>query len=285
MLGPLAGLLIMSGPRTPREWWWLSAAAAWSAIWLLQSGSLADQVVRALGVLLTGAFLVLTISGPGRLLRRALWAVGLAFAGVSVGCAALGISWAQIHMAVARRGWEVYRLLAEVAVQREAAGSAGAGRTAAFMETMAEAVGPASELFPGLLAIAALAGLVLAWFWYHRIARRPLGQPMGRLAELRFSDHLIWSLVLALGTLVAGVGGWASMIAANLLLFGCALYAVRGLAVAAASLGRLPWSVLLAGVLVTMFLLPFAVTGLVMLGIADTWIDFRRRVIHGSDSA
>jgi hypothetical protein len=39
-----------------------------------------------------------------------------------------------------------------------------------------------------------------------------------------------------------------------------------------------PGAVLAALAVVTIFLLPFVMGGLTLLGLADTWLDFRRRI-------
>jgi uncharacterized protein YybS (DUF2232 family) len=56
------------------------------------------------------------------------------------------------------------------------------------------------------------------------------------------------------------------------------LYAARGLAVFSAGSKRVPRAVIAILGVVAMFLLPFVVGGLTLLGLADTWLDFRRRL-------
>ena len=56
------------------------------------------------------------------------------------------------------------------------------------------------------------------------------------------------------------------------------LYAVRGLAVFFAGSRRVPGVVMATLTLIAMFLLPFVLGGLTLLGLADTWVDFRRRL-------
>jgi hypothetical protein len=65
----------------------------------------------------------------------------------------------------------------------------------------------------------------------------------------------------------------------NLATFFGGLYVIRGLGItaalaAAAGVGG-PFAALLAG-LVTVFLLPVALFGVLALGVTDTWIDWRR---------
>ena len=67
------------------------------------------------------------------------------------------------------------------------------------------------------------------------------------------------------------------MVGANLLLVLGVLYTARGLAVFFAQAGRVAAPVGGVLLLIAMFLLPFVVGGLTLLGLADTWLDFRRR--------
>ena len=67
------------------------------------------------------------------------------------------------------------------------------------------------------------------------------------------------------------------MLGANLLLALGTLYAVRGLAVFLAQSGRVAGPMVIVLGLIALFLLPFVVGGLTLLGHADTWLDFRRR--------
>src|SRR3954464_6755118 len=134
-----------------------------------------------------------------------------------------------------------------------------------------------SQLYPGLLAIAAVAGLRLAWAWYHRLALRPLGPPPAPFRSFSFSDQLVWAWVAALAlTLVPVPEPWR-LAGANLLLVLVVLYASRGLAVFLTQSGRVAGPVGGVLLLIAMFLLPFVVGGLTLLGLADTWLDFRRR--------
>ncbi|MGH7525324.1 MAG: hypothetical protein ACREMX_01315, partial [Gemmatimonadales bacterium] len=63
-----------------------------------------------------------------------------------------------------------------------------------------------------------------------------------------------------------------------LLLLWSVLYATRGLAVFSAGSARVPGAMIAVLTLVAMLLLPFVLGGLTLLGLADTWLDFRRRL-------
>jgi hypothetical protein len=146
---------------------------------------------------------------------------------------------------------------------------------AAQMSAMADTV---SFLYPALLALAAIAGVRLAWAWYHRIADRPVGAPPQPFSAFCFSDQLIWGWVIGLALVLVPEPASLRPAGANIVLVWTALYATRGLAVFVAGARRTPPSVLTALALVTLVLLPFVLCGLTVVGLADTWLDFRRRL-------
>jgi len=72
-------------------------------------------------------------------------------------------------------------------------------------------------------------------------------------------------------------GAWSAL-GINLLLVWSVLYAARGLAVVSAGAQQVPGAVIATISLVAVVLLPFMLAGLTLLGLADTWLDFRRRL-------
>ncbi len=269
-LGPLAVLLAGTHPASRREWIWLAALALWAGAWTFRSGGLAEQVVRASGVLVTGGFAALVLWRPATFLRRGSAAVALGFAATAAWCWWLGLGWGQIRHAVAREGWEAYRLvLAQV--------RAGGGDVAA-LETISGGLEQAASLFPALLALVALAGLAVAWQWYHLVATRPVGRPLAPFRAFTFSDHLVWGAIAALGLVLAPLPPIARLVGGNLLLVGGVLYALRGGAVLGATLANAPRLVVVLLVVAGVVMFPVAASGLVLLGLADVWIDFRRRL-------
>jgi len=270
VFGPLAGLLLVSRPGTVREWAWLLGGAVWSALWLQQVGGLGAQVARASAVLLSGTFLALTLWRPSNGPGRALTATAAAGAALLVWMRGLGIGWPQLVTGVDH----------DLAAYQVALGDQwrNAGASPELIARATDAMHSVAQLFPGLLAIAGIAGLRLAWAWYHRLAARPLGAPPAPFRAFAFSDQLVWALVAALGLALVPVAEPWRLVGANLLLVLGTLYAVRGLAVFLAQSGRVTGPV--GGVLavIAMFLLPFVVGGLTLLGLADTWLDFRRRL-------
>jgi hypothetical protein len=271
--GPLAGLLILSRPATAREWLWLIGTATLSVLWLNQAGGLAAQFVRADAVLLTGTFLALTVWRPSGQFSRALTTAALAGVALLVWMWHLGVGWAEVQRAVEHDLWSSNREL--MMRLGEAAHSSGAR---GLFDQMSSMVGTIGSFYPALLTLASLAGLRLAWRWYHRIAGHPIGPPPAEFAAFEFSDQLVWGWVLGLGLCLSPLPGVWKAVGANILMVLAALYAVRGLAVFSVGSKRVPGAVIATLALIAMFLLPFVVGGLTLLGLADTWLDFRRRL-------
>jgi hypothetical protein len=144
------------------------------------------------------------------------------------------------------------------------------------MSSMVRTVG---SFYPAFLALASVAGLRLAWTWYHRIAGRPVGAAPARFTAFRFNDQLVWGWVIGLALSLLPITPESRLIGGNVLLVWAVLYAVRGLAVFSAGAGRISAPIILTISLVSMFLLPFIMAGLTLLGLADTWLDFRRRLM------
>ncbi len=271
LLGPLAGLLALSRPGSFREWAWLGVAAVWMGAWLVPAGNVAEQLLRAAAVLVTGGFLAITLARPAPVFRRAVLALGFASVALALWSVAFHLEWSELKAAVGR---DAARTFSELAKQ---AGGAGGGETADLLRQMANSAPAWAALTPGLVFLNGLLGTLLAWSLYQGIAVRPIGDPPAPFRSFRFSDQMVWlpvaGLALALFPVSAGLreGG------ANLLLVAVALYAARGLAVVGAGAGRLPRLTATVVAVVAFFLLPFVVGGLTLLGLADTWLDFRRR--------
>ena len=109
------------------------------------------------------------------------------------------LSWGEVAWRVSRHfGYQTRLILGQMAVAADAAGG-GASPLVATLERSVEAgVRLASAVFPALLLLQSFAALALGWTLYQRLARSPLGVPVGRLRAFRFDDNLIWGVVLAL---------------------------------------------------------------------------------------
>ena len=270
LFGPLAALLLVSRPATLREWAWLVGAVAWSALWLQQAGGLGAQFARSAAVLVSGSFLALTLWRPSNQVSRALAATAGGALALAAWMYGLGLRWSAVRAAV-----EEELVSFQSALRTSWSGREGWSEMSAQMSEMADTV---SMLYPGLLALAAIAGLRLAWAWYHRIADHPVGAPPAPFPAFAFSDQLIWGWVIGLALALVPEPEWARVTGANVLLVWGALYATRGLAVVVTVATRTPGAVLAVIALVTLILMPFVLGGLTIVGFADTWLDFRRRV-------
>jgi hypothetical protein len=136
-------------------------------------------------------------------------------------------------------------------------------------------------LSPALLALESVLALALAWTSYHRLTRVRIGPPLGTLRDVRFSDQLVWGLVLgATVALLPTFEQWR-VAGLNLLCFFGALYALRGVGILSwwiadrVALFALPVLVVLVSLLgPTLVLATVAVVALAV-GLSDTWRDFR----------
>jgi hypothetical protein len=270
VFGPLAGLLLVSRPATMREWAYLLVAGVWSVLWLQERGGLGAQVTRAGAVLLIGTFLALTLWQPSNAVGRAVAATAAAGAALVLWMRGLGIGWAQLVSGVDRE------LSAYQTSIRDQWRSAGAPQE--LIDQVAAMMHSASQLYPALLAIAGIAGLRLAWAWYHRVAARPLGPPPAPFRSFVFNDQFVWGWVAAAALVLIPVAEPWRLLGANLLLVLGVLYAARGLAVVVAQSRGVAGPVGAVLALVALLVLPFVVGGLTLLGLADTWLDFRRRL-------
>jgi hypothetical protein len=273
VLAPLAALLLAGRPVTIREWLWLIGAGLVSAMWFQQDGGLASQFIRAGAVLLTGTFLALTLWRPSAHFSRALLTVGLAGLALALWMWHLGVGWFDLQRAVEHDLWAANR---EFVVLLGGVDPSPATRM--LLDHMASTVRTVSSFYPALLTLAGLAGLRLAWSWFHRITRHPLGVPSPPFRAFEFSDQLVWGWVAGLALYLAPLPRIWTSIGANILMVWAVLYALRGLAVFAARSKRVPAPVLATLAVVALVLLPFVVGGLTLLGLADTWLDFRRRL-------
>jgi hypothetical protein len=273
LFAPLAALLLLARPASVREWLWLLAAVVWSTFWLQQPGGLPGQFARAGAVLITGTYFALTLWRPSARFSRVLVSTGLAAAAMLVWLRHLGVGWSELRRAVEQDLWSYNR---ELIIRLSQAGAEGG--TPGLLDQMSSMVRTIADFYPALLTLTSLAGLSLAWAWHRRIAHRPLGPALPRFGAFEFNDQLVWGWVAGLALCLLPLPeGWRAL-GSNLLLVWAVLYAVRGLAVFRAGSRRVPTPVMATLTLVAMFLLPFVVGGLTLLGLADTWLDFRRRL-------
>jgi hypothetical protein len=242
-----------------------------------------------MAVLMTGGFIALSMGDRRPVFTRAAWAALIAICGVALWCRVWGISWVDVELALTRQWWAIWRDLSE-----RLGGPAATPERIAFFERLSDAGRPMAQLFPARLVVSGILGLVLAAYWNQRVTGRPWGRAVDRLGDFRFTDHLIWVVILAVAILLlpglppveslADESPLAAVLlsvvvywqptALNLLVICAALYVARGAAVLRRLLRAGP--AMAFAVVATIFLLPFALVGLAALGLTDTWVDFRR---------
>jgi hypothetical protein len=275
LFGPLALLIAGSRPQGRRAWIWLVALTLWLAFWAAQPGSLLEELVRAAAVLSAGIGVLILLLTQGSVSARALRATGGVVLGTASLAAVVGIRWRDVELAVVQQGAAAQRLAVELLNRGNKAPNP---ETVAALQSLGEGMRPMAPFFPGVVALLLFAGLCLAAMLAPRITGRAVMPVPGRFEEFRFSDHLVWSVILGLvGLLFLGATPAAGP-AASLLTFGVGLYALRGSAVLATALQSASLVFVVLLMVGALFLLPFAVGGLALLGLADIWLDFRRRM-------
>ena len=278
LLGPLAGLLLVARPVSRQAWITIVLAATWCLLWLGQRDELPGQFLRAYSVAVIGAWVVLLPRAPERTLRQALLAIAAASTVTFGWMLALGIRWGEVESATAR--WLSSAFLEQARMAEQFWGESAPQLSAPLFDLAGQSR-MIAELMPGGLVLLTLAGLSLAWRGHFAMAAQPLLPAPKPLAAFTFSDHAVWLVVISLavvlvpgGTSIPGV----EQVAFNVLLVMLALYAVRGGAVFRAGTGRVsPTGIALYTVL-TVLMFAFVASGLTLLGLADTWLDFRRRM-------
>lgn len=266
VLGPLAGLLAASRPRSVREWCWIAAAVLWVVLSAQGANGLALQAVYAWALCVTGAFVLFMLAGRRGVVTGSLLAVTVSFILVSLWLFHLGLDWRAVERAItlAVRGW--------AGEQPDYFGNKEELETAMQVFTTGMA-----GMLPGLLAISILPGLAIAWSWYRRLASTPDGAPAQRFAEFRFSDQWIWGVVLGAIALVVPIPPPFDLVVANLALLVGLMYLARGAAVVWSRNEGLPVPLLLLLLILWFLFLPITLGASFALGVADTWVDFRRR--------
>ncbi len=275
LAGPLAVLVAVGRPHGRRAWLWLVTLVLWLALWAAQPGTLLEEMVRAAAVVSSGMGVLFLLLGRGSASARALQGTFAAVAGTVLLAVVKGVHWSDLEFAVVQQGLAAQRAVADLLNQ---GGASPSPETTAALQALGEGIRPMAPFFPGVLALLVLVGLCLAALLAPRITGRAAAPVPGSFEGFRFSDHLVWLVVLGLLGVLFAAATPAYGPAASLLAFGGGLYLLRGLAVLAAALRPAPriFVVLLAGS--AFFLLPFAVGGLALLGLADNWLDFRRRI-------
>lgn len=257
-------------------------AAAGIGLILRGTPSLAEQTTRSAAAFFSGAFAASTLLGIESLSSRLLLSVAAASGATVAWFAHLGIRFNGLRSGLVTEVWDSYRAmfpgLPPTPFDRSALAGMSESARGALPAGLSANVQAMGDLYPGILVVAALIGGWLAWGWYHRIAARPLGAPPQPISALRFNDQLVWALIVALALTLFKVPGTIALVASNLLLVLGALYWARGLAVTRYAMARLPAPPLFKFAVTALLVLPLAFGGWLLMGVADTWLDIRRRL-------
>lgn len=272
---PFALLLVALPPRRP-----MLVAVAVALLFVGITGRSSDLLwwFGRGWALILGAWFVLILA----LLPRASFIDrSVAAVGATVGTAALLLvggksGFGQLDYAVGHRLRESAAAVAAAWTSRRDAGGEAAGWSGEAVAAMNRAADLQALLYPGLLAIASLAGLAVAFWAWRRLAFHE-ERPFRSVREFRFRDELVWILVAAIVLIVLPLDGPATRTGANLITFMGALYALRGLAVLLALFGTPgPFGVVL-GAVIMLFLFPMVLATMLVVGLSDTWLDLRAR--------
>jgi hypothetical protein len=275
LLGPLALLLLLAKPKTTRELFWLAVAAAGVSATLAGSVTTGYLLIRISGIALALIFVALSFRSQRPVFPRALVAVLAATLVVCVWAALRGLSYPEVEAAFTEMLRTSYRSLVEVG------GTDPKARQdlEEFVRPFLEAAPGIARLMPGLLALEALAGVLLAWLWHHRLSATPLGTAPGRFRDFRFNDHLVWGAIFTLGLVLIPLPSPGPQVAGNLLIVWVGLYAARGLAVITALGAPAPVLLKLLAAGLAILLIPVALGACLALGLADTWLNIRGRLV------
>jgi len=224
---------------------------------------------RGWALLLGGCFVGLSIVRPKmKISDRALEAVFGALVLVAILMTLMSGAWNIVDWVISDR---VRATVAQVIALGGSEGLAPALITALYQTAEVQIL-----IFPALTALASMSALLLSWWLFIFFSGRS-EEAFGSVKDFRFNDHLIWMLVVGLFLLFTRWSEPLQRLGSNAVVFIGALCAVRGAAVIVFITGG--FSVL--GYAMTLFGLvivpPIVLGGAVLIGIADIYLDFRKR--------
>jgi hypothetical protein len=242
-------------------------------------------LVLGWSVVLPASFGLVSLITPSQpFLPRALASIAVALAIAIAGASLFGQGAERVRAAVYSEAARRADLI-DIAGQRRFSGASWRDAEARQPQLTAIRVSydewvhalPSRTLFllPSLLALQSLAGLALGWELFHRLSRRALGRPLSPLRDFRFNDQFVWAVAVGLTIFVLPEFAEGRAAAANILVFFGALFALRGLGVLASF--RRGWFLVPLVLLLLVVAWPVAVVLALGLGLADIWLDVRRR--------
>ena len=273
VLAPFVVLSVLARPHSLRELVALIGAGVGLGLSLQGSSALVPDLIRAAGLVLAAVFGFLSFRTRAGLFPRALLAVLLTALALFVWEWVRGVTWPEMHRSFATMLEQSYRSL----LPPESA-TASSTEVRNLVQTFIDSASAFARALPGLLALQGMAGVAIAWLWHHKLAAAPLGLPPAPFRTFRFNDQLVWGAIFTLALYLVGLPAEGQALTESLLIFWVGLYAMRGLAVAAAVLAFSPAPLRGLLVLLALLLSPLTLGACVALGLGDTWIDIRRRL-------
>ena len=227
---------------------------------------------RGWAIVLAGWFVVLTMRWPrSRFFPRAFGAVVATTVLIGLLLMVRPGSWSLLDWLVTEGLMRTVRSVAQLLIDSDPEAYSTAGLNVAY-----EWTARFGTLFPALLGLSSLSGLAVAWWAYVRLSAGG-GLGLGPLRDFRFNDHFVWLLLIGLALLVFGSGeGWTSG-GGNAVVFMGGLYAMRGAAVLLFLSGGVTGFGFLFLVVGMLFLWPVLISGALLVGVGDTWLDLRSK--------
>ena len=224
---------------------------------------------RGWALLLGGCFVGLSIVRPKmKISDRALEAVFGALVLVAILMTLMSGAWNIVDWVISDR---VRATVAQVIALGGSEGLAPALITALYQTAEVQIL-----IFPALTALASMSALLLSWWLFIFFSGRS-EEALGLVKNFRFNDHLIWMLVVGLFLLFTRWSEPLQRLGSNAVVFIGALCAVRGAAVIVFITGGfsvLGYAMTLLGLVIVT---PIVLGGAVLIGIADIYLDFRKR--------
>jgi len=224
---------------------------------------------RGWALLLGGCFVGLSIARPKmKISDRALEAVFGALVLAAILMTLMSGAWNIVDWVISDR---VRATVAQVIALGGSEGLAPALITALYQTAEAQIL-----IFPALTALASMSALLLSWWLFIFFSGRSK-EALGSVKNFRFNDHLIWMLVVGLFLLFTRWNEPLQRLGSNAVVFIGALCAVRGAAVIVFITGGfsvLGYAMTLLGLVIVP---PIVLGGAVLIGIADIYLDFRKR--------
>lgn len=267
-------LVLLSGPRSVLEIIALLAAGLGSVGLFTPEVEIGWALMKAFALGIAVAFGLLSLRGRLSVLARSALSLTVTILTLAGWCLYRGIGWSQIQGSFTTVMREAYRRLPELASD-----PATQQQIRDLIAPALESVGTIARVIPGTVTLVAFMGLALAARWEHRIARAPRGLAPVPFRAFRFNDHLIWGAIFTLTLMLLPLPPSGRTVAANLLVVWAGLYGARGLAVVSALLAAAPVLFKVLAVVLAVVVNPLALGGCLAIGLADTWLDIRGRLL------